>query len=308
MKVGGGRVVAHPLLEGGGIGRIAANNEGGNAAGGQVLKGHRAGVVQQRFAQRRQALAQCLGSGRVEVGHQPGQRYGAVLVQPGPLLEGQHAAAAVVDAALGNAAGVEGGLQAGQGQGNVGAELQHVVAGKQGPHVGFAGRKHAGHAFHVHGIGENKAPEAHFLLQQPLDDGFGERTRPGRGVEGGYVQVGHHHPAHAAVYQGAEGRKFERIEAGAGLAHFGQGKVRVDGHVAVAGEVLGHGQHARGLHAQHILAAGAGHGGGPLAKTAKTDDGVERVVVHIDDRGKIDVHPQPAKLLADGPAHLQEQA
>jgi len=91
---------------------------------------------------------------------------------------------------------------------------------------------------------------------------------------------------------GPKRHQLQRVEPFPVEGQHGQVAVRVDGRVAVAGEVLGRGDGAGVLHAAH---EGAYHGGDQarvFAESADVDDRVQRVVVHVGHRRVELVHAQ----------------
>jgi len=112
-----------------------------------------------------------------------------------------------------------------------------------------------------------------------------------------------HDGVHAAGNGRAEGRQFHGAQAFLVVRDEGHGVVRVDGRVAVAGEVLGrHGQ------AAGALAAHGGHavfddGVGILAIGAHADDGVVAIVVYVQHGGEQHVDAHLAHLVAADLVH-----
>src|SRR3974390_1432571 len=99
----------------------------------------------------------------------------------------------------------------------------------------------------------------------------------GVGVKRGNEDMGHEDGVDSGLDGGCEGRQFDRVEALAVVVDQRNGEVRVGIGVAVAGKVLGGGQHAVLVRAFDI---GGGHPAderGVFAKGAGVDDGIVRV-------------------------------
>lgn len=109
------------------------------------------------------------------------------------------------------------------------------------------------------------------------------------GVQRGQQDVGAHHGPGAGGDGGAERHQFARLEGGKTGGDTRQIVVRVDGGVAVAGEVLGAGGDAGGLEA---LDVGGGVPGDQLrigAEGADADDRVGGVGVDVGGGGPVEV-------------------
>ena len=75
-----------------------------------------------------------------------------------------------------------------------------------------------------------------------------------------------HHAHHPAFDSSAEGGELERVEAGPLEGQHRQVAVRIDGRIAVAGEVLGGSEHAALLRAVHERRDHGAYQPWPLAK------------------------------------------
>ena len=83
--------------------------------------------------------------------------------------------------------------------------------------------------------------------------------------------------------------------------------VRIGVGVAVAGEVLGGGEHVLVLHALHVGQALGRHIVFVFAKRAVVDHRVVGVVVHVDHRGEVGVHAHPFEVAGHLLPHFVEQ-
>ena len=98
------------------------------------------------------------------------------------------------------------------------------------------------HAAHDERVGDDEPLEAEFLAQQSVHDGARAGGGGAGGVEGGVGDVGGHDAGHAGVDGGDEGGEVDLQLLARGVHHREDG-VRVGDGAAMAGEVLGAGQH-----------------------------------------------------------------
>jgi hypothetical protein len=154
---------------------------------------------------------------------------------------------------------------------------------------------------HIHRVADNQAVEAEFAAQQVGEDAGGECT--GKvGIEVGEDDVRGHDRREAVGDGGLEGDQFDRAQAGEVVRDAGDGVVGVDPGVAVAGEVLGAGGDTAFAQSGGGGEAEAGDFVGALAVGAGADDGVARVVVHVEDRGEVHVDAERAEFARGGEA------
>ncbi|MFN8516801.1 MAG: hypothetical protein U0841_30350 [Chloroflexia bacterium] len=111
-----------------------------------------------------------------------------------------------------------------------------------------------------------------------------------------------HDRGEAVGDRGLEGDEFDRAEAGEVVRDGGDGVMGVGAGVAVAGEVLGAGGDAALAQSGGGGEAEAGDFLGTLAVGAGADDGVARVVVHVEDRGEVHVDAERAEFARGGEA------
>ena len=158
--------------------------------------------------------------------------------------------------------------------------------------------------FHRHGVCEDDALKPDVLAEQGVDDGRGEGGRlPRRAVEGGNVQVSSHHGAYPGLGHGAEWHQFHAVQPRPVMRNRRQGQMGICIRIAMAWKMLGRGQNATILQPQCHRDAESADQIRRLAEGSVADDGIVRIRVDIDHRGKIHVNadrPQLAgHLLAD---------
>ena len=191
------------------------------------------------------------------------------------------------------------------GRFRVAGEEQHVVSSEDGVSDARAVAHEVGKALHAHGVREHQPFESHFVAQQAVDDERGQGGGLGFGaVEARDVQVGHHDGPHAVVKGVGERREFDGVQSRARMADGGKRFVRIAVAVAVSWKVFGRRQNMHVLQAVGVRLAQPRHPWHRLPKTPTPNHRVERIGIHIDDRGEIDMHPRGAEALAD---HLPKQ-
>ena len=183
---------------------------------------------------------------------------------------------------------------------------QQVVARLQGTE---AHRAFALHALHGQRVGKDQSLEAQLAGQQVV----GDAARQGGGhvlgaLDFGHGQMAHHDAVQPRLYHAAEGIELHAVEPLAREAQGGQGLVRVDVRVAMAGEMLAHGQDASVLEAAGIGHHLAGHLGGVFAEGAAVDDGIVGVDIDVGHGGKVDVDAHLATFAGHLASVFVEQA
>uniref|UniRef100_E6QLE1 Uncharacterized protein n=1 Tax=mine drainage metagenome TaxID=410659 RepID=E6QLE1_9ZZZZ len=228
------------------------------------------------------------------------ERDEAFAVETQRCLEAEDFEHAPVDALTGYQARLDGVEQAVVGTVEVGGDDDHVVAGENGLD-GFGGGdlslvagKDLGERAHVERVGDHEAVEAKLLLEQVGDDAVRDAGRTVRvGFDGGNGEVTDHDRVHPGGNCGAEGREFERVKPVERSIDAGESEVGVGVGIAVAGEVFGGGEQARGVSARDV---GRDHGadqGWISTEGAGVDDWIGGVGVDVGD-GK------PVPVDADG--------
>jgi hypothetical protein len=145
------------------------------------------------------------------------------------------------------------------------------------------------HRAHKEAVGDGGALEAHLFPQQALQDLFGAGGGRFVVIEGGVGHVRAHHQIGLLLEGGAERgevRFRQFLARGFDEGHLG---VRIGGGAAVAGEVLGRGQHSLGPAAAQIGSHQASHALRLFPEGARGDDGVLGGEVHVRHRGEGDV-------------------
>ena len=182
---------------------------------------------------------------------------------------------------------------------------QHIVAGHES-HIWHAILTHLlRHTLHIEAVGEDQTFEAHLFFQQVGDHAMRER---GRGVlhllNGGEVQMAHHGAVHTVFNHVTERCQLNVAHLVHRTGHGRQGKMRVGGGVAMAGEVFHRGNQALALHA---LGIGTGFFTDLLwilAKATHSDDGISCVGIDIGHRCKIHMNAHALALLGHLLAHF----
>jgi hypothetical protein len=144
--------------------------------------------------------------------------------------------------------------------------------------------------------------------QQPAQDGGRERRRQfAVAVERRQRDVGRHHQPGPRAHGGVKRQELHPAQPRDVVGQDGRAVVRVDGGVAVAGEMLGRGSHAGRLQARHHGGAQLGNARGVAAKGARAYHRVPRVDVDIAHRRIIDVDAHRRQFAPDGAARAARQ-
>ena len=156
---------------------------------------------------------------------------------------------------FGEAAGVDGGFEAGHGGVGNGRHQQHVRARFDRAHGGFAGRIERGDAAHVHRVGDDQAAEFHFVAEKAGENIVRKRGRDVRvRLEGGHGEMaGHDGARRPPRWRRETATSSVLFEFAAVAGNGGEGEMRIDADVAVAGEMLGGGEGAVFFHAANKL-------------------------------------------------------
>ena len=161
--------------------------------------------------------------------------------------------------------------------------------------------------FHHQRICHHQAAEAQVPAQQ-LRQHCGREGGRLLAVQGRQLQVGGHHRGHAGGDGGPEWWQLHRLQTGAAVGKQRQLQVGIAAGVAMAGEVLGAGQHPLRLTAPHEGRRQGSGGFRVFAPGAHVDHRVGRVVVHIAHRSEHPVEPQQPCLAARAvPVALRER-
>ncbi len=138
--------------------------------------------------------------------------------------------------------------------GVVAVEEQQICASRQRQRSANRRRCAVGsQCAHFERVGHNQSIVAEFFAQKSSQRGARERGRHARcGVNGGEGDVRRHHARHTCCNCGAEGGKFNLVEAGAVMRHERQVYMRIHAGIAVTWEVLAKCQHATFLQALSV--------------------------------------------------------
>ena len=181
-----------------------------------------------------------------------------ILVEAESRFRAQDAPDGIVDALFGEASGLHGIFERGKGCAGNGRHEKHVNAGFDGAHGGFARRIERGDPAHLHGVGNDEAAKFHLVAQQAGEDIFGERGGKLRiGFESRDGEMAGHDRANARFDGGPKGRQRGGAEFGAAAGNGGESEMRIDGYVAMPGEMLRGGQGAIFFHAANKFGDGA---------------------------------------------------
>ena len=129
---------------------------------------------------------------------------------------------------------------------DVGVHAEHVDAGTDRPHAGRVESVGVGHRPHRHRVADHQAVEPELGAQEVGDDPAAECRRVV--VERTEDDVGGEDTVDAGRHRRTE-RHQVRLQIAVDVR---QAEVRVDGGVAVPGEVLGAGDHAGAVQAAHV--------------------------------------------------------
>ena len=183
---------------------------------------------------------------------------------------------------------------------------QHVVAGQQRIDTGRA-LEHLGRPLHVQRIGEDKAVKAQFVTQErghTVRRQAGGRLAP---LNSRYQQMGGKNTAQSRIDKFAERHQFAGVDFLQGLVDDRQRLVRVLTRRAMTRKVLSHSHHAAIFQASRKSDGMACHQFGALAKGAVADNGVQRVIVHVEHRCEIHLNAHAAALTGYLTAVVVEQ-
>ena len=161
------------------------------------------------------------------------------------------------------------------------ADAERVGAGRDRTNGRLLDAHQVGDGAHLEGIADHESVVPELAAQESGDDRPAERRR--LGVQSGNDEVRRHDRADARVDRGAEGHQ-RRLPVARGDR---QRQVRVDGRVAVAGEVLGAGDDTLRLRAADERRDVAGDQLRIGAERADADHGVVGVRVHVGDRREV---------------------
>ena len=211
-------------------------------------------------------------------------------------LELEHAAHRRVEPLHRDLAAIDGAGHRVDRRARVGGLQQQVGAREEGPHARLRAVQ-VRHAGHVERVGDDQPVEAERVAQDAGEDVGGDGARPELAeVDPGQRDVRRHHDVHARGDRRAERHQLDRVEPRPGRADDGQRQVGVRAGVAVAGEVLGRGEHPVVLEAPHLGRHEPAHVGRILAERAGIDDRVGGIVVDVGHRREGQVHADGAAL------------
>ena len=187
--------------------------------------------------------------------------------------------------------------------GRVLARDQEVGPGEHGLDPGLLEAEVLTDGAHAQVVGDDGAFKAQLFSQEAGEDLLREGRRALR-VEVLVDDVGGHDEGYPGADGGLKGRQVLGLDLGqAPLFVDREPQVAVHARVAVAGEVLGGGQHPGVLEPLDEGQAVAGDELGVGAEAAQADDRVLGVGVDVEHRGEVHVGAGVAGLLADGPGH-----
>ena len=182
------------------------------------------------------------------------------------------------------------------------ADTQEIAAGTQRKHRAIGNADPVGNRSHLETIADGEPVEAELPSQQAGHDLRADRRRDA--VDRRDHDVRAHHRPHARRYRSPKRLQGARVRV---FVHDREGEVGVERRGAVAGKVLGARSHAGLLQALDPGRRLPCDRAWPGPESAHSDDGVDRVAVHIGHRRQVEVDAGGREVGAHRAGHRASQ-
>ena len=149
---------------------------------------------------------------------------------------------------------------------------------------------------HAHAVAQNQPVKAQLPAQQIVHDTAGHGGRHAVRLQARKQNVAAHDGGDSTLDGRAEGKQLTGFQRRQILVHAGQADVRIHRRIAMPGKVLSAAANVFVLIAKHSFAGKICYARGIIAKASHADDGIARVAVYIQHRGKVQINAKAAQL------------